>query len=129
MKKIFLILFGAFLISAQVCASSVTPSARVYFSVLYHAAVNPGPDNDAIGNHGPKSPVASPIVYIEDHTLSFVADHPDYLLTIKDEDGEEVYSATVYSVETEVILPSFLSGTYQIELIMGNWIFIGEIVL
>ena len=86
-------------------------------------------DRDAVGNQTPKSPIQPPIVCVEDFTLSFVADHPDYLLTIKDEDGEEVYSATVYSVETEVILPSSLSGTYQIELIMGNWRFIGEIVL
>ena len=66
---------------------------------------------------------------IEDYTLSFVADHPDYILNIKDEDGEVVYSTTVFSAMTQVTLPSDLSGDYEIELLMGNWKFTGWIGL
>ncbi len=70
-----------------------------------------------------------PVVYIEDHTLAFVADHPEYILNIKDEDGEVVYSTVVYSTLTQVTLPSILSGEYVIELTMGNWKFTGFINL
>ena len=58
---------------------------------------------------------------------AFVAGHPDYVLNIKDENGDVVYSTTVCSIETQVVLPSTLSGEYEIELIMGYWKFIGWI--
>ena len=82
-----------------------------------------------VGNGHAKSPMRPPVVYIEDHTLAFVADHPEYILNIKDEDGEVVYSTVVYSTLTQVTLPSILSGEYVIELTMGNWRFTGWIEL
>jgi hypothetical protein len=60
---------------------------------------------------------------------SFAVDHPDYLLNIKDEDGNVVFSTVVWSAQTEVVLPSTLSGDYEIELVMGNWLFSGWINL
>jgi hypothetical protein len=69
------------------------------------------------------------LVYIEDYTLTFVVGHPDYVLIIKDEDGVVVYNTTVFSAQTEVILPSTLSGDYEIQLVMGNWLFTGWIAL
>ena len=83
----------------------------------------------SIGHGYPKSPMQPPTVYIEDHTLSFTVDHPDYLLNIKDEDGNVVFSTVVWSAQTEVVLPSSLSGDYEIELVMGNWLFSGWINL
>ena len=83
----------------------------------------------SIGHGYPKSPIQPPTVYIEDHTLSFAVDHPDYLLNIKDEDGNVVFSTVVWSAQTEVVLPSSLSGDYEIELVMGNWLFSGWINL
>ena len=47
----------------------------------------------------------------------------------KDEDGNVVYTTVVYSAQTQVVLPSTLSGDYQIELVMGYWIFKGWINL
>lgn len=79
--------------------------------------------------HRPRTPMHAPCVCLNDHTLTFVIDHPDYVLTIKDEDGEEVYTTTVFSTETQVALPATLSGEYEIELVMGNWIFTGYITL
>ena len=77
----------------------------------------------------PRSPITPPTVYLEDYTLSFVADHPDYVLYIKDEDEEVAYSSVVTSAETQVTLPTFLAGSYKIELVMGNWCFWGYITL
>lgn len=82
-----------------------------------------------VGNGHAKVPMRPPVVYLENHTLSFVVDHPDYELTIKDEDGEVVYSTIVTSAETLVTLPSSLASEYVIELRMGNWLFTGWIEL
>jgi hypothetical protein len=82
-----------------------------------------------IGNGHPKSPIQPPTVYLDDYVLTFETDHPDYTLYIKDGDGEVVYTTTVYSSQTQVTLPSTLSGDYEIELVMGNWLFTGWITL
>ena len=86
-------------------------------------------DNAPIGNERPKSPMRPPVVYMEDYTLLFAVDHPDYILNIMDEDGAVVFSTVVYSTQTQVVLPSTLSGDYEIQLVMGNWLFSGWINL
>ena len=88
-----------------------------------------GFDNSTVGNGRPKTPIQPPTVYIEDYVLTFMEGHPDYVLNIKDEDGDVVYTTTVWSTDTEVTLPSTLSGDYEIELVMGNWLFTGWIEL
>lgn len=84
---------------------------------------------EPLGNPRPKSPIEPPTVYIENDTLMFEADHPEYVLNIKDEEDEVVYTTSVYSSVTQIILPSSLSGNYEIELIMDNWKFTGYITL
>jgi hypothetical protein len=61
--------------------------------------------------------------------LLFEVGHPEYVLNIKDEDGNVVYTTMLYSTQTQVVLPSALSGDYQIELVMGYWLFTGWINL
>lgn len=101
---------------------SVKAREQVPFTVYY--------DNEqGLGYGHPKSPMRPPVVYIDEYTLTFAVDHPDYVLNIKDEDGALVYTTTVYSTETQVTLPAILSGDYTIELIMGNWKFTGWISL
>ena len=118
MKKLLLMIFGAFMLSTSLKAMELVP-----------LSVKIEPDDMPLGHGYAKSPMRPPLVYIEDHTLTFSADHPDYLLIIKDEDGEEVYTTTVFSAETLVTLPSSLSGNYEIQLQMGNWLFTGWISL
>ena len=88
-----------------------------------------GFDNTPVGHGTAKSPDETPTVYIEDYTLTFAVGHPDYTLIIKDEDGYVVYTTTVFSTDIEVILPSSLSGDYEVNLVMGNWLFTGWINL
>lgn len=82
-----------------------------------------------VGNGHAKVPMRPPVVYLENHTLAFVADHPEYILNIKDEDGIVVYSTVVNSTQTQVVLPSTLSGNYEIRLVLGSWVFTGWIEL
>lgn len=116
MKKIILFALGA-LLCTKILAWDLVP-LKVSLD-----------DNTSLGNGSPKSPIEPPVVYIEDYTLSFAVDHPDYVLYIKDEDGEVVYTTIVYSTQKQVILPSTLAGDYQIELAMGYWLFTGWINL
>jgi len=117
MKKLLLMIVGAFLLSTSLWAADVIP-----FTVHYE-------DDQPAGNGNPRSPIEVPLVYIEDYTLSFETNHPDYILTIKDEDGYVVYTTTVFTTAPEVILPSTLSGDYEVNLVMGNWLFTGWINL
>ena len=81
-------------------------------------------------SHGhPKTPITAPKVYIDDYTLLFEVDHPEYVLNIKDENNVVVYTTVVYSTQTQVVLPSILFGDYKIELQMGYWKFTGHIML
>ena len=118
MKKLLLFLISAFIFSTSVSAQELVP-----LTVCIEEDDQPG------GNGHPRSPNETPIVYIDDYTLLFEANHPDYVLNIKDEDGDVVYSTVVSSTQTQVVLPSTLSGDYQIELVMGNWLFTGWINL
>ena len=70
-----------------------------------------------LGNPVPKSPVRPPQVSLEDNVLTFEAFHPDYNITLFDEDGEEVYQTTVLNGTDTVVLPSTLSGDYVLQLI------------
>ena len=86
-------------------------------------------DDMPLGNGYGRPSIEVPLVYIDDYTLTFAIDHPDYVLIIKDEDGNVVYNTTVFSAQTEVFLPSTLSGDYEINIVMGNWLFTGWINL
>ena len=115
-KNLLLVLFALFM-STSVMAWDLIP-----LSVNYD-------DDMPIGNGYPKTPITAPTVYIDDYTLLFEANHPEYVLNIKDEDDNVVYTTTVYSTQTQVVLPSTLSGNYQIELVMDYWLFTGWINL
>ena len=118
MKKIIILLVSAFIMGTSAYAWN-----RIPLTVSYEK------DDMPVGNGHSKSPIQAPTVYIEDYTLAFVADHPEYILNIKDEAGEVIFTTIVYSTEMQVVLPSTLSGDHEIELIMGYWKFTGFINL
>ena len=118
MKKLLFTILCAFLLCTTVAAMDLIP-----------LTICPYENDQPIGNGQPKTPITAPTVYIDDYTLLFEASHPEYVLYIKDEDGNVVYSTVVYSAQTQVVLPSTLSGDYQIELVMGYWLFMGWINL
>ena len=118
MKKLLLFLFSAFIFSTSVSALELVP-----LTICIEEDEQPGT------NGFPRTPITAPTVYIDDYTLLFEANHPEYVLRIKDESNNVVYTTVVYSTQTQVVLPSTLSGNYQIELVMGNWLFTGWINL
>ena len=118
MKKLLLMIVGAFMVSTSLWAKTLVP-----------LSVNIEDDPQPIGNGYGRGPIEVPLVYIEDYTLTFEVGHPDYALKIKDENDNVVYTTVVTSAQTTVVLPSTLSGNYVIELVMGNWLFTGRIDL
>ena len=110
------------LLACSLSQAQETTQETIDFDVIFTEV-----DDEPIGNGIPKTPMRPPVVYIEDNTLTFAADHPEYNLIIKDENGDEVYQTIVPSAEVQAVLPTFLSGDYQIELIMGIWKFSGYI--
>ena len=117
MRKLFLFLFGAFILSTDVSAQVLVP---LTVSII---------DEQPGTNGFPRTPITAPIVYIDDYTLLFEANHPEYVLNIKDENNVVVYSTVVSTTQTQVVLPSTLSGNYEIQLVMGYWLFMGWINL
>ena len=117
MKKLLLIVFSAFILSTSVSAQTLVP-----LTVSFE-------DDQPLGNGHSKTSITAPTVYIDDYTLLFEANHPEYVLNIKDENNVVVYSTVVSTTQTQVVLPSTLSGDYQIELVMDYWLFMGWINL
>lgn len=82
------------------------------------------PDN---GSH-PRSPMLVPVLYIDGYTLMASDGTLGSIIQILDEDDNVVF-ATYVATESEIQLPTTLSGTYTIQVIRGNLTFEGEIEL
>lgn len=117
MKKIVFLALCALFVCTSISAKQLIP-----FTLSYE-------DDMPLGNGHPKSPLDPPTVYIEDYTLTFESYHPAYVLVLKDENGDTVYTTVVHVAQTEVELPSTLSGNYEIRLVLGLWRFTGYINL
>ena len=87
-------------------------------------------DDNASGLPGyGKTPVLMPTLWQNGYLLDFHGTHANYVLRILDTTDNVVYFAVVPSYQTQVWLPTTLSGTYRIELISGNLLFYGYITL
>ena len=77
----------------------------------------------------PKTPILPPQVSIGGHVLYFTGTHAEFILTLTDEDGDVVFTTVVYDTDIQVVLPSSLSGTYELRLYTDIYCFVGEITL
>ena len=121
-KKHFLIIS---LLTAMLSLTSVSVYADPIEIPLQINYVDP---ND--GNLGQqKGSVPIPSISLDDYSLIFNTPCDGYTLRLLDEDGVVVYSIVIPTDTTSLVLPSWLSGDYQIELVMGYWHFTGWINL
>ena len=85
------------------------------------------------GKPFPKSPVLppeAPEATLENNVLTFTSTHDDYTLTLLDEDGEVAYQVVVPSTVNIVVLPTTLSGEFELQLSSGdNYYFYCDIEL
>ena len=77
----------------------------------------------------PKSPVIKPQIGIEDYTLFIYSGCEDATLVLVDENDNEVFSQEIEDDTDQIVLPTTLSGTYEIRIYRGNYMFYGEIEL
>lgn len=120
MKKtlILLTLVVAMLTLSNVCVSAAL--IQVHLEVGY---IDPGNTQD----EPQRNPTTVPTVEIEDNTLTFVTPCDGLVLRLVNEENEVEY-ITVISGST-LVLPSYLSGDYELQIISGNYVFYGDISL
>ena len=119
-KKAFIILT---LVVAMLSLSNVRANAvpvRVYFQV---GLIDPSDDQDGPG----RTPVQPPLIYLEDGTLTFATPCDGCELRLVNAEDEVEYTTVISGSTLE--LPSDLSGTYVLEIICGDYVFIGEIII
>lgn len=125
MKKYFF-LFLLCVITMQVhgnLMSNDSGVANLDFEVYYKDPLNGG-------NPMPKSPIELPQATLDGHVLTFTSSHANYTLTLLDENGDDAYQVFVPSSTSVVVLPSTLSGSFEIQLdFSGSYIFVSDIVL
>ena len=89
-----------------------------------------GFDPTGTAGNNPRSPIVLPQVKIDDYTLTFNGMSSDMTITLIDENDTVVYSTFVPSTVSVVVLPSALSGNYELRLYPGgSYYFYGYISL
>lgn len=119
-KKHYLIIS---LLTAMLSLTSVSVYADPIEIPLQINYVDP---ND--GNLGQqKGSVPIPSISLDDYSLIFNTPCDGYTLRLLDEDGFVIYSVVIPTDTTSLILPSWLSGEYEIQIIQGSFCFHGYI--
>ena len=78
-------------------------------------------------NNPQKTPVQPPYVWQDDYTLTFDDSCIGCELRLVDENDNVVYTTTITS--NTLVLPSYLSGEYELQIISGIYCFYGFIEL
>ena len=76
-----------------------------------------------------KTHITVPDISLEDHTLYFYTPCDGCILRLLDGNDNVVYSTVIATGTTSLVLPSTLSGEYEIQIIQGNICFYGYINL
>lgn len=81
------------------------------------------------GNNGTYAPARPWYISQNDYVLTLPDFEEDYTLQLFDEDENVVYSVDCLSGTTQVVLPSTLTGDYEIVVIRGGSYYVGYIEL
>jgi len=73
--------------------------------------------------------VVIPTITQDGNTLTFITSCDNCTLRLINEDDEIEYSVIIPSDTHTMVLPSYLSGEYRIEIVRGNFCFWGYIYL
>ena len=124
-KKLFIMVMAMTLLSS-VSSISADDNLSPLPLCINHV---PGDHNTSGGNAHPKSPVQIPEVYLDGNTLSFDAAIEGCEVRLLDEDENVIFSDFIAISQTSLILPATLTGTFELQIIRGNFIFYCEIEL
>ena len=84
---------------------------------------------DGLGNGNTLAPPRPWYITQNDYTLTMPAFEDDFTLELLDEDGAVVYSAFVPAGTTMIVLPSTLSGDFELRLVADTYYYRGYIIL
>ena len=76
-----------------------------------------------------KSPVLAPTIYIDGNVLTFETPCDGCVLQLVDENDDVVYTTIIPAGTTTLTLPSDLEGTFELQIIDGEWMFYADIEL
>lgn len=118
-KLILLMLMAMFLLpSVQVTANPVEVPLETGYNDPLGSQTNPH-----------KAPVRVPSVSIDGSTIYFITPCDGCLLRIVDEFDNVVYSTVIPVGATSLVLPAYLSGSYELQIVTGIYYFYGDITL
>ena len=76
-----------------------------------------------------KSPILVPEVYLDGNTLSFDSTIEGCTVQLLDEDETVVYSSVISIGQTTLVLPTTLSGEFELQIVSGDITFYCDIEL
>ncbi|MBR5038926.1 MAG: hypothetical protein IKX65_09430 [Prevotella sp.] len=121
MRKV--IVFFSLLLMATMSIASVQKSGEEI--PLQVGILDPTIPHEPIG----RGPVVVPSISLEDYTLFFNTPCDGCTLRLLGANDNVVYSTVIATGTTSLVLPSTLSGEYEIQIIQGNICFYGTIYL
>ena len=120
-KKFFMLvlMMAVFpLSSIRLCAQMIELPLQVRYD---------DPDDTQDNPH--REPILIPEVSIEDYTLYFDTPCDGCVLRVVNELGVVEYTTVIPVGADELVLPSYLSGEHELQIIRDNWCFYGDITL
>lgn len=112
------------LMMAMLLLSSVRVSAASTSIPLTGGYIDPKE-----GEEYHRSQALVPELEIDDYTLFFMTPCDGCVLRLLDENRDVVYSTVIPDSAVSLVLPSYLSGEYEIQIIQGNIYFWGYVEL
>ena len=124
MKKFSLsILFGI------ISILSIYASSEIDFPIIDLKCYNKRPA-DGIDQLGPRTLVSSPVVYLNNHNLIFETAGFCHSVTLIDVQTEEVvYETIVTESTTQISIPAYLEGEYEVRFNCDRYYYSGIIEL
>ena len=108
---------------------SIYASSDVDFTIIDLKCYNKRPA-DGIDQLGPRTLVSSPIVYLNNYNLIFeTAGFCHSVILIDIQSDEVVYETIVTESTTQISLPAYLEGEYEIRFNSDSYCYYGIILL
>ena len=108
---------------------SIYASSDVDFTIIDLKCYNKRPA-DGIDQLGPRTLVSSPVVYLNNHNLIFETAGFCHSVTLIDVQTDEVvYETIVTESTTQISLPAYLEGEYEIRFNSDRYYYYGNIEL
>ena len=120
-KRLLFLLMMVLLPLSNVCVNAENPG-----NINLEVRID-DPEVDQDGH--PRSPILVPHVGINGYSLIFYTPCDGCVLRLIDENDVVVYSTVIPTGATSLVLPSYLSGEYEIQIVQGNIYFYGYISL